>query len=513
MDYLLATVGTPTRTGTMAASPSRLATRCAAVAVLLLWTVVAWAGWNYIGLNSDGSFFVASIVSKGGFTSYGDYDRLYAIALSQAPMVLALRLGVTDLEWIARIYSWTTLGFPALVYTAALMRARRDETVQALVTAAIAAIFLPSCLFSVGEYNLAYAAVIAAAVWIVTARGPSVADACVLLLLGILCLRAYEGLLYLGPLVAALVLRSPPPVPPALSAPGRAAAAAMVLPVVLAAAALLLRQAFPLVAVVAVAGFGLWAWRFPDRAAPLLGAIPYGIAALFLVGSVFAAGSARFADGAYSPQGVLWDTIRDNLALFNPQFLLATVTVVLVAAAITLRNRSLASVGLLGMVGLALLPALQDHGTGSLPLSYLHYQVRQFCGLLTAAFLVLLLFRGRRRQSAPEWSLVLGLAALVAVLPSTLHAAGEWGDAVHALQDVVASRSGVVAYRDLPAGVKRWYAPEESQAEFLPGLSRLLRRSPRDGLVLDLRPLRPGIVVADESSYLLPIADRYAWHR
>ncbi len=478
--------------------------------VLLLWSFVFWAGWQFIGLNSDGSSFLAQLVSSGRFTTYGDFARLYAIALIQGPTVVAIELGMTDLKWIARIYSWTTLGVPALLYSLAIVRARHDADLLGLVLGTVAVIFLPSCLFSIGEYNIAYASVVVAATWLATVRGPSLRDAIVLLLLGLVCLRAYEALLYLGPLVAALAIRTaPPPTLPA-NPPCQipVAAIAMALPAAIVTCAWHAKYLTPPLGVLLIAGFVGWTWRFPPALSTNARAVSFVVAALFLSDGVLAALSPRLAPpgiGTY----VFSRSIADNVALINPSFLLALAITATAGTAVVRRSRLLLGTSLALLFLLLSASAWQSLLLPETPQAYMAAQTRQICGLLTAAFVLVVLVR-RADRSPTGWALPLGFAALVPMAPTSFQAATEWGHAVATLQKELRAKPGIVAFGDLPQEVRRWFR-DPVEVEVLADLGRLVSMSDSDGRPMDFRPMKPIIMTEDRAPYLFAIDTRYRW--
>ena len=77
-----------------------------------------------------------------------------------------------------------------------------------IVIAVIAAVYLPTCFFIIGEYNTTYAAVVAAMAVTLTPGARRLSDAVLLCLLGLLCVRSYETMVYFGPLVAAAIVWS-----------------------------------------------------------------------------------------------------------------------------------------------------------------------------------------------------------------------------------------------------------------------------------------------------------------
>lgn len=489
-----------------AATPLPLAL-VATASIIALWSFSFWAGWQVVGLNSDGAYFFAQILSRGRPTSFGDHSRLYVIGLTQGPLVAAMALGVTDIKLLARIYSWTTLALPALLYSLAIVRARKDPDLLALVVGTVAVVFLPSSLFSVGEYNTIHAAVIMAGTWLVTSRGPSLRDMSVLLLLGTLCLRSYESSLFLGPLVASLTILRWPRLPAsALGKPGTIIAI-MVLPLLVAFVATSARYALPLVVILAIAGLALAHLHRPALL-PIDSAVPtIAVAALFLAGSIVALTSFRLEAGSAIARSTLSESIADTLTHMNPQLFLALALAAISMAASVLRSGLLIASALLLIVALASMPAWYPADP---PVAFMHYPARLPCGLLTMAFLVMLMLQPKVRQTG-AWGPGLALAMVLSMMPSSFHAATEWGDALAVLRRELNGKPGTVTFADLPPGIQRWYRHDPLDASYLPVLSRLVNARESDGHVTDLRPLLPLVVERDQAPYVFPVSDRYRW--
>ena len=119
---------------------------------------------------------------------------------------LALRLGVTDLNWLARLLSFGMFALPTAIYHLALVRAREDAALLAAVIIAIAAIFMTTSFSIVGEYNTACALAVLAAVLLTSNVRPSVIDALLLVAVAAFALRVYETFVFLGPALAAMAL-------------------------------------------------------------------------------------------------------------------------------------------------------------------------------------------------------------------------------------------------------------------------------------------------------------------
>ena len=85
---------------------------------------------------------------------------------------------------------------------------RHDAVLLGSVVAAVAVVYLPTSFFIIGEYNATFAAVTAGMAVALTARDNRRGDAALLCVLGFFCLRSYEAMVYLGPLLAAAIVWS-----------------------------------------------------------------------------------------------------------------------------------------------------------------------------------------------------------------------------------------------------------------------------------------------------------------
>ncbi len=100
----------------------------------------AWLGCGLIG---DGSYYLLDAVAVGPYKDVG-HERAVPNLLAQLPLAAAIAAGVTDLRWLAR---WQSLGWfalPAVLYSLAVLRTRRDPLQQASVVIAIAIVFMTS---------------------------------------------------------------------------------------------------------------------------------------------------------------------------------------------------------------------------------------------------------------------------------------------------------------------------------------------------------------------------------
>src|SRR5258708_4556863 len=171
----------------------------------LIWGLAFWHSWESRGLFVDGSAFLVKIARGEWFFDFYA-PRLYAMVVGQAPIMPGIFLGVTDLHLLARLLSLGLFALPTVLYHLALVRVKDVAVLLAAVIAAIAVVFMTTSFFIVGEYNTAYAIAILVAVRLVTAQRLTLVDGLFLAVIGGLAIRTYEVMLYLGPLLSAMVL-------------------------------------------------------------------------------------------------------------------------------------------------------------------------------------------------------------------------------------------------------------------------------------------------------------------
>ena len=157
------------------------------------------------GLIGDGSYYLFDAVTVGPYKDVG-HERAVPNLLAQLPLAAAIAAGVTDLHWLARLQSLGWFALPAILYSLAVLRTRRDPLHQACVVVAIAIVFMTSSFLIVAEHVTAYAIAMMAAAWIATARRLQVGDGVVLLVLAAMSTLSHEVFVYLGPLLAAMTV-------------------------------------------------------------------------------------------------------------------------------------------------------------------------------------------------------------------------------------------------------------------------------------------------------------------
>ncbi len=411
------------------------------VVVLLVWGLAAYATVTCRGLFWDGSSFLVNILDHGRFHDFY-VARAHVDWVTQLPVLLLSELGVRDTRLLAMAYSAALFGLPTALYHLALARVRHDAVLLAIVIAAVVVVYLPTSFFIIGEYNATFAAVTAGMAVTLTARENRLGDAALLCVLGVFCVRSYEAMVYLGPLLAAAIV---------------------------------------------------WSMRKDtDTATKVLA----GIAALaFVAGAVVSA--ATIADYWIHPHFI---KVRSMSFDFwqNLQFAIPLVGLAICVATGLLRPPWLQGRGPLIVVGisaalLALTPwwrLLHEHSILYPPA---HYLARQAAGLLLALLLVCMWFHVAWQRKLPPVLATLRLPAvsqrLVAAMTVLIIAAaipdvaltGLWSDYIGRMRTVVDSRQGIIRAADLP--LLDWPDKLFAQDWSLPAMSAIVSRTPGGAFV------------------------------
>lgn len=443
------------------------------MAAAVLWALAAWSIAAYRGLFWDGTSLLALILDGGGFVWSFYPARAHVMWLTQAPLVAAMRLGVTDTSVLAMSYSAGLFALPAALWQLALWRVRDDAVGLAVVVTAIAAIYLPTCFFIISEFHAAAAIAVAGMAIVLSTRRLRVADAAWLTFLALIALRSYEAMMHLGALLAAAT------------------------------------------------GWLVWREREAAPAARLLGVV----AVLLFSGSVLVSGST-VVDYWLHPH---FQALRGGASRFweNLQFVLSLAALAPVALAAALAPRLLEGRAIYLASGLIvvllacsgalhyLLPQTVIHAPS-------HYVARSVAGL---ELLVLL----------AGWFVVVGWPRLLPTLAATLADAhtgrqlltfafafllaaaipdlvltSRWTHFLQVTQNLVVNNSGRVKVADSVLMEKRYSA--FGQDWTYPALSLLLRREPSNAILV-VPDSHYGTAWNLNPNIRLPPLEGYAWRR
>lgn len=436
--------------------------------VLLLWALAAYSTVTCRGLFWDGSSFLVNMLDLGHFHDFYA-ARAHVDWVTQAPALLLSQLGMRDTRLLAIAYSATLFGLPTALYHLALARVRDDGVLLGIVVAIIVTVYLPTSFFIIGEYNATFAAVAAGMAVTLTSRERRLADAALLCGLGLLCLRSYEAMVYLGPLLAAAIV-----------------------------------------------------WSMRQDHDPATRALA-GIAALaFVAASVVAAATIveYWSHPHFLKVRAMTFDFWQNLQFTIPLAALAIPAMIGLCRPAWLQGRGPFIVIGLGAGLLALTPwwrLLHEHSILYPPA---HYLARQAAGLLLALLLACMWVHVAWRRKPPTVLTTLRLPAvgrrLVAAMTVLLIAAavpdvaltGLWSGYVGRLRAIVDGGQGIVRAGDLP--LLEWPDKLFAQDWSLPAMSAIVSRTPGRAFVRadnDYRSNPP----FDPACGTLPRLEGYGW--
>ncbi len=438
---------------------------------LLLWALAINASIACRGLFWDGSSFLVNILDNGQIHDFYT-ARAHVDWVTQLPVLLAARAGLRDTHLLAMIYSASLFALPVGLYHAALARVRHDAVLLGIVIAIVATVWLPTSFFIAGEYNAAYAACVLAVAVALTPGEHRVRDSVLLCLLGLLAVRSYESLVYLGPLVAAVIVWS-------LRRPGGDPGARM-----LAAVAALGFLAAALVAGATIVEY----WNHPHFV------------------------KVRATSIAF------WQ----NLQLVIPLIGLALCAGVALLRPSWLRGRGPAVIVGIAVAALVFSPwyrLLDDHSILYPPA---HYLARQGAGVLLAILLASMWVHVGWQRRRPALFVTLGLAdvsrrlvlamtalALAAAVPDVA-LTGLWSEYLARMRTLVDTREGAIPGRELP--LLDWPDKLFAQDWTLPAMSALVSRVPGRGYVIADKDYLSNPPF-DPACGTLPALKGYGWGR
>lgn len=440
------------------------------VVVLLLWGLAAYATVTCRALFWDGSSFLVNILELGQVHDFYT-ARAHVDWVTQLPVLLLVGLGERDTHILAIVYSATLFGVPAALYHAALARARSDVVLLGIVIAAVATVWLPTSFFIVGEYNVAFAAAVLGMVITLRPGERRVSDAAMLCLLGLVCLRSYEAMVYLGPLLAAALAWS-------LRRDGEAAAKFIV------AVAALAFAASAVVAATTIVDY----WNHPHFMK--VRALSLG----FWQNLQFAIPLAALA-------------ICAVVGLLRPRWLRGNGPLFVVAAAGT------------ALVSSPWWRLLDEHSILYPPS---HYLARQAAGLLLAVLLLCMwlqvawltrapaVFQTLRRPEVARRLVTAMTALVVAGAVPEVALTRLWSEYLDRMQKLVDTHTGIIRAGDLP--LLDWPDKLFAQDWTLPAMSALVSRTPGRAYVLADKDYLSNPPF-DPACGTLPRLEGYGWLR
>jgi hypothetical protein len=415
--------------------------------VLLLWTLAVLNSVLCRGLFWDGASFLAIVLDAHAIRDYYP-EREHVAWVTQAPLPVLVELGVRDTRLLAIAYSALLFAWPAGLYHLALSRVRREPAMLTAMLAALTAVYMPTSFFIVGEYNVAYAAVLAAVTVALTSDGHPRRDGAIVFALGALCIASYEAMVYLGPLTALILL---------------------------------------------------WSMRRIKASGPMddIARLLWGLAALAFLASAIVSGAAiveywnhDYFTRVRAASFNFWQNLQFVIP-FAGLGLLALVSLVLPS---WLRRRApLVWIGLVALV-LAVTPFLRLLNPETMLFPPAHYIARTAAGWLVAGLSIALwiyvgwrnhapklLVELRRPEVARPLSAAMAVLVFASVVPD-LALNRLWVGYLGWFRGLVTHNTGLVRANDLP--MQQWPYRLFAQDWTYPALSALLRSAPDQGIVV-----------------------------
>jgi hypothetical protein len=156
--------------------------------------------FNWLALAADGPYYLVRIVDAESVFSTN--ARFLGNAIRQAPVILALELGVTDTQLLSTLLGVGQLVIPALLWSAAILFARGDVVAYSAVAFTAGLCAGASWLCNVGEFVLAMplVALVGALLW--RAQPWTLLHATLAVAASVVLLATYEIVVLMSPALA-----------------------------------------------------------------------------------------------------------------------------------------------------------------------------------------------------------------------------------------------------------------------------------------------------------------------
>ncbi len=171
-------------------------------AILVFGVSLIFAVFTERSLYADGAYYFMGTLEKGGFDGFIPY-RAYANYLMEWPLVLAIKLGLTDIPALQIAFGIGCFLIWPLAMALCYWLAPKNFW---LVVLACGAGYLNAGFIATGEHIVAHAFFWPACFAILFARPLTPKAAAILIFSCVILLRSYESMMFLGPLLAVLAL-------------------------------------------------------------------------------------------------------------------------------------------------------------------------------------------------------------------------------------------------------------------------------------------------------------------
>lgn len=173
--------------------------------VLLSLAVVVCCGiFNAMALYCDGAVWLLMIIQRSGFFLW-DATRFYGMAITQAPVILGIRMGIYDINFLIWIYSASLVGLPAALWGISLVLHLRTRWFWPL-TFAMAVAYLSCIFYCIGVHNILYGLTALHAALLIREKPLQLTHAVMLFLFSIGATRMYPSAIFLSALLAGMTV-------------------------------------------------------------------------------------------------------------------------------------------------------------------------------------------------------------------------------------------------------------------------------------------------------------------
>lgn len=172
------------------------------IALIFLVIIGVFGVYAARGLYADGAYWLVEMLPRGGFYIF-DPHRAYVQMMVQAPVAIAIWLGVQDLSTLIRLHSFGFVCVPLLFWFAALALQFKSRLFWFFLMAFTVS-YLRSNFFAAGEFSVAYG-MTAFCTSVLLREQINQLQAIAMLLTATVLTHSYEATMFLGLFLAALV--------------------------------------------------------------------------------------------------------------------------------------------------------------------------------------------------------------------------------------------------------------------------------------------------------------------
>lgn len=152
---------------------------------------------SQISLFGDGSAFLLVLLEERTFFE-PDPTRNYSVIITEAPVLLALKLGISSIKSLIYIQTFGLLFFTTSIWALSLKILRNDPFFWPFVLL-VGVVYLNTSFFAIGESHIAYAITACCMAILLNRHRINLPRGLILVVLSFVVMRTYEALLFWDP--------------------------------------------------------------------------------------------------------------------------------------------------------------------------------------------------------------------------------------------------------------------------------------------------------------------------